>query len=328
MALTTTIVTQFDDSLQVEWLDLWQRSLNQTLFMHPKYQGLWWRHEGKGELKIFVVRDESNQLVGLLPLFEDNQLLRIVGALDLSDYLDVVVDPESQETVFQELTNYLKSQMNLSTVKLECLAQNSATLSYFTQLGKNQLEVEKTKQTLSPVITLPKTWDEYFNSLDPDQQKKLSRLMRSISDEDEISYRLVEKSEDMTAAIESFITLHKASSSDKASFWTAERESFFKEIAKELSKENLVKIYFLDVNRDPAAAMFIFDFQNQFLVYNSGFNAYRYGHMGVSNALILHTIRQAIELGKNRYDFMRGDEPYKYQFGAQAEAVFDLKISC
>lgn len=77
----------------------------------------------------------------------------------------------------------------------------------------------------------------------------------------------------------------------------------------------------------PAASLFVFDYQNQYLLYNSGYDAYRFGHLGVGNALILHTIREAIEAGKSRYDFMRGDESYKFLFGAKPEPVMDIVLT-
>jgi len=94
-----------------------------------------------------------------------------------------------------------------------------------------------------------------------------------------------------------------------------------------LAEKKWLKLYFLDVDGQPGASMILFDYHQQILAYNSGFDAYRYGHLGVGNAIILHSIKHAIELGKIRYDFMRGEEPYKFAFGAKAEPLFDMTLT-
>ena len=43
--------------------------------------------------------------------------------------------------------------------------------------------------------------------------------------------------------------------------------------------------------------------------------------------LLAHQIRWAIEQGRNEFDFMRGDEDYKYRFGASNQYVMRVQVS-
>ena len=43
--------------------------------------------------------------------------------------------------------------------------------------------------------------------------------------------------------------------------------------------------------------------------------------------LLGHLLKRANEQGRSAFDFMRGDEAYKYQFGAINKNVVQLKIS-
>jgi CelD/BcsL family acetyltransferase involved in cellulose biosynthesis len=43
--------------------------------------------------------------------------------------------------------------------------------------------------------------------------------------------------------------------------------------------------------------------------------------------LLAHVIRDAIERGFGRFDFLRGEEPYKYAFGARAEDLFNVVVT-
>ena len=70
--------------------------------------------------------------------------------------------------------------------------------------------------------------------------------------------------------------------------------------------------------------MLVFDFANTFFLYNSGFNPDLYSQLGTGNVLTAYTIQQAIEQKKQTYDFLSGDEEYKFRFGAVAQPTFTL----
>ncbi|MDQ3008673.1 MAG: GNAT family N-acetyltransferase, partial [bacterium] len=234
------------------------------------------------------------------------------------------------EQVLSQLLHTLTTQLDnkWDVLLLESLQHNSSTYDTLSKITDNSSwQVRASQQDVSPVITLPATWEEYFTTVSTTQQKHFTRLLKTIGAEDEITYRTITESDEISAAMESFIQLHKASGTEKAEFWTPHREAFFIELANDLAPEKLLKIVFLDVNEDPAASLLIFEWNNQFLLYNSGFNAYRYGYLGVGNAIILHTIREAISLKRDRYDFMRGDESYKFLFGSVAEPVINLTVT-
>jgi len=317
-------------SRQAEWQALVNRSSNQTIFLLPAYQIAWLKHfTTPDQLQLNGFVDQENNLVAILPFFwEDNQTLRVIGAADLSDYLDLVIEPSLETEIYPEIINFLETKIpTWQTLKLESLPQTSKTLSIFKTLSeKKGWLVSQKEQTLCPVILLPQTWDEYLATLEPKAQQNFRRLLKTIGAEDEISYRCLQTPTEVTNQIDSFIQLHQASGTEKKEFWTPEREAFFKKAIPALAAEKMVRLYFLDVDGQPAACLLLFEYHNQFLLYNSGFDAYRFGHLGVGNALLLHTIKEAISLGRTRYDFMRGSESYKSLFGVTNEVVYDLEI--
>jgi CelD/BcsL family acetyltransferase involved in cellulose biosynthesis len=52
-----------------------------------------------------------------------------------------------------------------------------------------------------------------------------------------------------------------------------------------------------------------------------------FAHLSPGNVLTAYVIQDAIRLGRTRFDFLRGDEEYKFRFGAEPEPVYDLIIS-
>jgi CelD/BcsL family acetyltransferase involved in cellulose biosynthesis len=137
---------------------------------------------------------------------------------------------------------------------------------------------------------------------------------------------VVESTAAVDEAMAAFIELHQKSTRDKEGFWNEALIQFFTALAAELAKAGWLKLYFIELNGARAAAMLCFDYNNEFLLYNSGFDPEQFAHLSPGNALTAYTIQHAIRLGRQRYDFLRGDEVYKFRFGAAAEPVYDLEI--
>ena len=60
-------------------------------------------------------------------------------------------------------------------------------------------------------------------------------------------------------------------------------------------------------------------------LYNSGFQPQRAG-LSPGVVLLAHVVRDAIERGRRRFDFLRGEERYKFEFGPTSEAVHAVTI--
>ncbi len=316
-----------DQKLLSDWHSLWLSVPQAQVFLHPGYQKAWWECEGQGDLRILAIY-EADALVGLAPLFRapDAAEWQIVGAVDLSDYLDFLVLPDQVENVSGSLLEHWQTEMQLP-LRLECLREDSFCLTHLSPvLAEKQLDFTKTQSEVCPTIALPSTWPEFLANLPATSAKNFSRLLREIGEEDEISYRLLDSAEAIMSAMPVFVELHQKSGPEKKAFWSPSRERFFTQIASELAPDHLIKLLFLDVNGTPAAALVFFELRGEYQIYNSGFDAYSFGYLGVGNAIILHSIKLAIESKHLAYDFLRGNEGYKYLFGAVDKPLYNLRI--
>ena len=62
-------------------------------------------------------------------------------------------------------------------------------------------------------------------------------------------------------------------------------------------------------------------------LYNSGYDPGVHAALSPGWVLLAHLIERVIESGHRHFDFMRGDEGYKYRFGGKDERVLRLTIS-
>jgi len=333
--MQTTVYTNSTgfELLANEWNDLLARSVHPPFFMRYSYQNMWWHYLGNDDLALIAVRNEQGQLVGLAPLYAKTNAngqreLSFVGCVDVSDYLDLLVDRDYVEPVHQALLGCLAGDyLAWDKLYLCSLPHHSITP---TQLGKaaqqRGWQTRVSQQDVCPVITLAGSWDDYLANIKKKQRHEIRRKMRKIENEAETRWYVIDSGAGLAEAMEDFIELHQKSTSEKEDFWSDEMIAFFKALAWELVEQGWFKLYFIEVNGHKAAAMLCFDYNNEFLLYNSGYDPEQFAHLSPGNVLTSYTIQHAIELGRKRYDFLRGDEVYKFRFGAEAEPVYDLEI--
>jgi|SRR5579859_2391718 len=311
--------------LEAEWLQLLSRTKINHIFYTPQFQKTWWKHFGTGKLCVLTFRD-NNQLCGVASLYLEGDDLCIIGNRELTDYADLIIDREKEREVHEKFVEMLKDgHFNWGKCSFLSVPQHSSTLTKLLQLMKVQAwKIEQVQQNVCPVITLPKTWEEYLQMVGKKQRHELRRKLKNIEEEVNPELEVVEDAANLEQALDDFIRLHKLSSEEKAAFWTPAKKAFFKDFAKIAAENNWLKLFFLRIENERIATAFCFDYNNQFFLYNSGYDPNRFGHLSVGVVLTSYTIQKAVELGRDRYDFLRGDEEYKFRFGAVAEPIYDV----
>ncbi len=318
------------DELAEAWNDLMGRAVSAPIFMTVEYQKIWWQHFGRGNLHLIAVHADDGSLVGLAPLFVDGDELHFVGCVDVSDYLDFLIDRNHLETVYAAIVNHLSGEMTAAwrTAYFCSLPCGSHTPELLVQLAQSQGWTASVRaEEVCPIITLPDSWEAYLAGLSKKQRHEIRRKIRKLEAAAETRWQVIESPAELTDAhIETFVQLHRKSAREKDEFWDAAMLSFFRAVIRKFAEKGWLKFYFLEINGEPAASLLCFDYHNDILVYNSGFDAEKFGELSPGNVIISYSIRHAIELGRARYDFLRGDEVYKFRFGAVADEVFGVKI--
>jgi CelD/BcsL family acetyltransferase involved in cellulose biosynthesis len=309
------------EQLASEWHELLDQAAVNHVFITPEFQSVWWKCFGQGELHVVTFRDDTGKLVGLAPLQKNGDELSFIGNKDLCDYLDFIVDKEVEEQIYAELTEYLKK---FSKVMLLSVPHNSPTRKYLADVFGPQLNEQQ--QDVCPVIPLPKTWEEYLTLLGKKQRHEIKRKWQKLEQEVLATFTLVDNQQLAEKDILDFIALHQHSSQEKKEFWDDKHMEFFTLLLTKVAEKGWLQLFFLEIKGERVATMLGFAYRNELFLYNSGFSADEYRQLSVGNVLTSFTIKYAIEAGFIRYDFLRGDEEYKFRYGAQAEPVFDLTL--
>jgi len=319
--------------LAEEWNELLHRSAADTIFLALEYQRAWWHHLGEGEVLILAMRD-GEELVGIAPFVattdpQGQQTLKFVGCVEVADYLDFIVAQGREETVYTALVDYLASPRAPAWDVLDLcnIHQDSPTLKMLPALAEARgWVVSTTRDDVCPIVQLPGTWEEYLQTLDGKQRHEIRRKLRRASGQAALRWYIVGREHDLEAEVEDFLDLMAASSPDKAAFLTPRMRNFFRQLARVTYDAGWLQLAFLEIEGQKAAAYLNFIYNNRVLVYNSGLDWQMFPQIGAGIVLTAYCIRHAIEHGREVFDFMQGDERYKYQFGGQDVEVRRLLI--
>jgi CelD/BcsL family acetyltransferase involved in cellulose biosynthesis len=174
-------------------------------------------------------------------------------------------------------------------------------------------------------LDLPDTWDEYLMMLTGKQRHEVRRKLRRLAEAGNIRYRIVEDVHEVKEEIETFLELFKSSREDKEIFMTEEMTSFFRSMTEAIAAEKMLKLYFLDVNEKPAASVICLDYNLRAYLYNNGFNV-NFSSLSVGLLCKVFSIRDSIKCGKQKYDFLKGAETYKYRLGGTEVPLYECHI--
>ena len=307
------------------WEQVLENSAAATLFLTPWWQKLWWKHFGGGsELSVHVVSD-GQRPIGVAPLVSSDGVIQLLGATDLFDYRDFIVERGRDEDFCTALLDHLSGR-EWHTLRLESVRESSPTLQALPSAAESAgMSVDIEPEDVAPVAILPQTWDEYVAGLSKKDRHELRRKIRRLDGAGDVTRSVCSFPEQLPSMMEDFFRLHRASSPDKAEFMTAEREAFFVEAASEAARRGRLRLEAVALDGRPVASCLSFDYAGVFLLYNSGYDP-EHSKLSVGIVSKALAIRGAIESGDCVFDFLRGSEDYKYRLGGQDRQVYRVLV--
>ena len=277
-------------------------------------------------LQIHAVEDAGGALIGVLPLFDAGSgVFRVIGGADVSDYLDVLAVAGREEDVWTALLQARAAEPDIW--QLHAVPAQSPTVTALPSLAATcGMEAVVAVEERCPVLDLPPSWDDYLASLPSKHRHELQRKTRRLRREaGDARVSVARRREEIETRFGDFFDLHRRSRVGKERFMDARMEKFFRRAVGELADVNGAALWFLDLPNGPAAGFVVLEWNGTVGLYNSGFHPDR-AALAPGLVLLLHLIEDAILRGKRRFDFLRGEERYKYEFGPKPEEVFSVRV--
>lgn len=321
-------------ALKEDWNLLLSSSASHVPFLRHEYLASWWSTLGGGEwdqgtLAVALDRNPDGTLGGIAPLFATGNRLLFLGSFEISDYLDFIAPQERLSSFFTGLFRHLGEERfpDWKVLDLYNLPEKSPSLPYLIEeASRAGYTVRQEVIQPAPYLPLPGNWGDYLDSLKDHYRREIER---KIANADNyflpVSWYIVGEQNNLDEELDAFLRL-MANNPQKELFLTEKMREQMRLIARAGFQEGWLQLAFLQVGDIKAAGYLNFDFNNQIWVYNSGIDPL-FENLSPGWTLLGKIIEWAIDQGRVGLDFMRGGEPYKYQFGGIDQNVLRLEIS-
>src|ERR1051326_3682211 len=354
-------ISAIDDleALRFEWSCLWNRCPSATAFQSPEWLIPWWRHLGNGDLMVLALRQEG-RLIGLAPFFIFISSLETGGTRTLlfvgtgnSDYLDLLLDPDcGQGECLHAIFNHLSEQSDRwDLCDLHQLPPDSPLLTQIRRAPPNvaqqvsgpaDLEIgitagletcatglrySRLKLCLHepcPSLTLPPTLKKLPDAIPGRQLEKSHYYGRKLAKLGPTRLEAANK-DNFRECLDALLRLHRARWSAKGGaglLTEAAIQHFHGEAAWALLDRGALRLFTLRLMDQIVGVLYGFVLRpRRACYYLSGFDP-EFEKFSLGTLLIGHCIEEATREGAVGFDFLRGQEAYKYHWGAKDRPTY------
>ena len=323
--------------LPAEWNTLLTESVTHVPFLRYEYLSTWWGTRGGGEWPeselAVVTAYQDGRLAGIAPLFsaqnrDGDPALLLLGSIEISDYLDLIVRPADLSAFLSGLLDFIgqAGPVNWRVLDWHNLPEASPTLPVLKVEAEKCGWIFSQEQTYhAPSIPLAGDFETYLCGIDKKQRHEIRRKMRRAEESgDNVRWYIVEDGSTLEAEVEAFLVL-MAGDPEKAAFLTAPMREQMRLSCRAAFENGWLQLAFLEADGQKAAGYLNFDYLNRIWVYNSGVDR-RFMELSPGWVLLGYLLQWANEKKRAEFDFMRGEEEYKYRFGGVDKLLVRTKI--
>lgn len=325
--------------LREEWKHLFAAT-GCSPFLSWEWLSTWYKAFGENR-SLFILRIcREDELIGLLPLCLQNKKVFGMNLKQLgfigeetggADYLDLIVKSGDKAEILPAIFGFLKQENCFDSICLESLSSDSSTVGFLQNFDKDETErrlrrVERTTE-ICPRINLAGGWETVLK-----QSKRASNFKRrrkQLEKMPNFEFRSVASPAETAAAFERFYRLHeKRWSKDGGSELSGHPRlvSFQRDLVRTLGESGLLRFDELWVEGECRASVYGLDDGRAFYYYNSGYDL-EWANFSVGLVLIGLSVEAAIERGNTIYDFLRGNETYKFDWANEEAELVTISLN-
>ena len=305
------------------------RSAEAMPFSTPQFGEAWWSvfgEAGESELELVGLENGTGELVGLAPLKRCGSHWTFAGDHEVSDYLGPVAKQGQESRLVSAVLDQLDAA-GAGSAEFRGIEPGSDWVEAFDAATERGWQVEVAEEAVCPTIEIDGGWDDYLGSLRSRDRREVRRKLRPLRQlRGAVGFEAVESPSDVAARMPEFMAMMAESRGDKAVFLTDEMRMFFERLSSSLSEAGWLRLYVMSVSGEAAGMVLCFVARNQLLLYNSGY-APKFRDLSAGLASKVLCIRDAVERGMSSVNFLRGDEPYKYELGGKDAVVQLLRLT-
>jgi CelD/BcsL family acetyltransferase involved in cellulose biosynthesis len=276
---------------------------------------------------------------GLTPV-EPTAKVVFFGASYHADYATVLASPADLPDVARATVDHLAGTpspgphpapwdvVDLRRLRCDDPAADALADAFRAAAAANRWVVVREREDVCPIVTLPEgvDFDGYLDTLGKKNRHEIRRKLRRAHSRGEVR---LDESPDPLRDLDWFIRLHQRKWGEAGLFpanpgGDASR-TFIRRLFESFGPHGMVRLSFLTVDGRRIAAGIHLDDGQTLYYYNAGVDPDA-RDLSPGVVMIARYVEAAISLGRRRLDFLRGNEPYKYDWGAVDEPIQRLLV--
>lgn len=170
-----------------------------------------------------------------------------------------------------------------------------------------------------PVLELPPTWEEYLKLLGKNMREQIKRYPKRLEKEFAVEYSLAQTEAEVEVALTDLFRLHGArwrARGQTGVLATPKRQKFHRAVCHAFLKKDWLRLWTLRCNGEAVCVLLNYFYNGKYYFFIGGFNP-EYSRWSVGVCLFSKVFQRAIEEGTTEFDFLKGEEEYKYRYGAK-----------
>lgn len=340
MSLQVQIVDRLDELAALR--AAWNRLNEGVVFRSFDWVTTWWEHYQRSRrerLFVVVVRDTSrptdSQLLAIAPWYAESTrargtALRWLGSGEIcSEHLTVLCERDEQRRVAKRLASFLAESDDWNRLELDAIDQEDSMMEFLAEeLQSHGCQYMRRPEGQCWVIDLPPSWDEFLAMQSKSHRKQLRRTFDRVLATGEATWHTVTSQAELASAWPMFVELHQRrrnSLGEPGCFASPRFAAFHAAVAHKLLAAGQLRLGWIEMDGEPLAVEYHFAGPSATYAYQSGLDPTRLDRNPGQLAAIA-TVKRAIESGHTRFDFLRGDEPYKAHWRAKPHATYRLRV--
>ena len=321
------------------WNNLVARMRRPSPFCTWEWMDTWWRHFGRPYEPLILLIYDGERIDSILPLAVSGtrkksgitpaRTITLCGSMELSpDHLDLITSAspstERTELIFEFLFDRFRDWDILHFSHLS----EDALLIRALRSQNRPFTLEKV--SVAPYISLAGGFDKYMQRFSAKHRYNLRRQRNRLSESFGVSFCSCNNAEkvQVRSTLKELFELHaarKARVGIKSIFSEQKTVDFHFDLAEQLRKTNWLRLSSLRKGDKAVAVDYGFVFGRRFSYYQSGIDPNWESH-SVGSSLLLEIIRESCAEGCVEFDFLRGDEKYKWIWARSSRALYDVTL--
>lgn len=330
------------ENMHEEWNNLAERS-DGHIFQTFEWNRIWWKHFGTNKQLHLVTMYDDGKLIAIFPLFWDEihylGLLRysclrfigsnvhqpfqneLLGLISYTDSLDVLVDRNYEEEVFDQFIRHLEHiKEKIDEIVFDVIPERSAIHKYLIpKLRESGFSIRKERTDMSLLIKLEGSWDNYLKSISKNSRSHARRALKKVNQKSRKIFDIhsVETREAISEKFDQMVQMHQERWNRLGAlgtFWEEKNFRFHKEIALAFYEKGWLQLLYLTSLKGCKILSIDLNYRYKRCLYGVHCalddQSYYY-KMGPGKSLLNATLFNASLENIDKYTFLRGSESYK-----------------